>query len=362
MNPPHNSAAGATPAGAGVAAKALQRSVADLQQTRPGPGLVKTAVLITAIAVLTFLTFRAAAAGQTALFLAFAVLTALVVSPWFITTHDALHHTLTGWRWFDELIPRLVAYPLNWPHGTYAEVHKLHHKMNGDDFNDPERVQWTEAEYAAAGPLGRFYVRHQWAIDLFVIGGYGLIFQTLARAASFARRSKTMRRRLAGDLIGIVAANVVLYGVAYHYGLVLEYFVFWIINERIVGAIQQARAHVEHYGIWGKGRHYFETQALSCRNLTTSAWASWYFNHLNFHSVHHAFPKVPFYNLEAAHQRFHELYAAYPAGHKDSLIQEELYSKSMLRLARAPTVIGAVDPSSPTGRRLMVDVRRMSGT
>ncbi len=43
---------------------------------------------------------------------------------------------------------------------------------------DPERVQWTDAEYQRANPFLRWYVRHQWGVDVFGLGGIGLIVKT----------------------------------------------------------------------------------------------------------------------------------------------------------------------------------------
>src|SRR6185312_4468066 len=134
-------------------------------------------------------------------FLSFA--TGVSYAAWLITTHDAIHHTLTGWRWFDEIVPRLISWPIFWMHGMYAEVHKLHHKMNGDDLADPERIQWTVGEYERAGPLGRFYVRHQWFIDVFVGGGFLLIYETARECLKHYRKSKSIRRQVWLDLVGM---------------------------------------------------------------------------------------------------------------------------------------------------------------
>ncbi len=333
-----------------IAAREFQKAVLDLQATRPGPGVRKTLLM----AALTLPAgYMALTADAFAAFFAWSLVTGCFYASWLITTHDAIHHTLTGWRWFDELVPRLISHPIVWVHGTYAEVHKLHHKMNGAELDDPERVQWTEAEYAAAAPLGRFYARHQWFFDIFVFGGVGLIYETVRAALPFYRKSKGIRRQLRLDLGAIVAWNAAIYAYAASQGMALRYLIFWLCMERIGGGVLQWRAHIEHYGLWGKGRHYFETQALVCRNLNTSAFGSWFFNRLNFHSVHHAFPRVPFYLLGAAHARFQELYRQ---DDEAQLVQDESYIGTALRLARAPTVIGPVDPASPSGRHLMVPI------
>lgn len=333
-----------------VTAKELQGAVHDLQTTEPLPGLIKTAVLVTLTLGFVSLAFMSA---YSPLGYVFVVMAGVAFGAWVITTHDAIHHTLTGLAWFDELVPRLFSFPCLWFHGTYSEIHKLHHKMNGDDVADPERVQWTEEEFQRASPIVRFYIRHQWAIDIFVFGGIGLIYKTVAQGFKFYGRSKGLRREMWRDIIGILAANLLVYGLAYRFGMAQWWAITWFMMERVGGGIMQWRAHIEHYGLWGKGRHYFETQAYNCRNIRTNRLTSWYFNHLNFHSVHHAFPRVPFYKLETAHKRFLELY-----GRQGCQPLEEVdgYLKSTLRLARQPKVIGPADPSSPHGARRMVAV------
>lgn len=333
-----------------IAARDLQKAVLDLQTTRPGPGVAKTL----ALAALTLPAgYFSLTADSFAAFFAWALVTGCLYASWLITTHDAIHHTLTGWRWFDELVPRLISHPIIWVHGVYGEIHKLHHKMNGAELEDPERVQWTEAEYARASAFGKFYARHQWFFDIFVLGGIGLIIETTWHASRHFKKSKAIRRQLLLDVSLILAWNVGIYAYAAAHGMALRYLVFWFCLERIGGGVLQWRAHIEHYGLWGKGRHYFETQALVCRNLRTSRFGSWFFNRLNYHSVHHAFPRVPFYLLGEAHQRFQRLYAV---NGDAALVEEDSYFGTAMRLARKPTVIGAVDPASPSGRHMMIPI------
>jgi len=331
-----------------VAPAALQRAMKPFESVEPWHGIAK--ILVWGAGVLVFIV-TAAVADDLALFLVACLLGGLCYAPWLISTHDALHHTLTGLTWFDEVVPRLISYPINWFHGTYAEVHKIHHKMNGDDLKDPERVQWTVEEYAAAGPIGRFYVRHQWFMDIFVLGGIGLIVKTV-RSALPHYHVASVRRALWGDVAGITLSYVVLYTLLLPPGSGWKHLCLWLVFERITGGVLQWRAHVEHYGLWGKGRHYFETQGLACRNLKTNAFVSRYFNRLNFHSVHHAFVRVPFYKLPAAHAALKDVFAA--AG--TPLVESGGYLATAWWGAHSPALIGGVDPQTQTGRRLQVPV------
>jgi fatty acid desaturase len=288
-----------------LAGALLGKTVADLQTMRAGPGLRRffSAFLLLVLTLTLSYRFGTNEAG----FYLFAVLAGIFFAAAAVTTHDAIHHTLTGMKWFDEISARVVTWPVLWPHGVYSELHKLHHKMNGIDARDPERVTYTEEEYATAGKLKRFYIRNQLPLAVFIGGGIGMIIGHLSRATAFLRQSKGLRREIVCDLIGILVVNGTLYAAAAAHGQLGKALLLYFIVERIGGGLLQFRAHIEHYGLSGKRSNYFATQLYSCRNIETHPFMSWLMNGLNFHSIHHAFPKVPFYHLEEATHRMNEL-------------------------------------------------------
>ncbi|NBO38850.1 fatty acid desaturase [bacterium] len=316
----------------------LSRTVADLQNTRPAPGLWR----FTSATALMFVSLALAYQNQLqdALFYAFAMLAGVFFAAAAVTTHDAIHHTLTGIKWFDEISARFVTWGVLWPHGVYSELHKLHHKMNGVDLRDPERVTYSQDEYQAAGFFARFIIRHQLLIAVFIGGGIGMIIGHLRRASGFIHQSKGLRRQMAFDAIGIIVVNGSLYALAAAHGELLKAVVLYVLVERVGGGLLQLRAHVEHYGLGGKRSNYFATQLHACRNIETNPAMSWLFNGLNFHSIHHAFPKVPFYNLQEAHERMEKLLASQGA---EPLPSSQGYLKTFLALASKARFMGPVE-------------------
>ena len=115
--------------------KALHAAVNGLMDVTPAPGVRLTVFNVVALNSLLYATFHV---EPLAGFLGMAAVTGLFYSAVMMTTHDAIHHTLTGWYWFDEVIPRVFSYFVFWPHGTYAILHKMHHQLNGRDLADPE--------------------------------------------------------------------------------------------------------------------------------------------------------------------------------------------------------------------------------
>jgi fatty acid desaturase len=115
----------------------------------------------------------------------------------------------------------------------------------------------------------------------------------------------------------------------------------WIVTERVTGWVMYLRKHVEHDGLWVPGAHFFETQCFSTRNVRTNRAMEVYFSGLSYHSVHHAFPRIPFYAMAEAHRRIDALYA----GVGRPLPMDEGYARTFRDLWRASRERGA--PRAP---------------
>ncbi|MEY4066082.1 MAG: hypothetical protein RIR26_2290 [Pseudomonadota bacterium] len=327
---------------ADLPSQTLARVVADLQTTRPAPGVWR----FLSAAVLFFAALAAAYEHSLndPLFYVFSVLAGIFFTASAVTTHDAIHHTLTGLKWFDEISARIVTWCVFWPHGVYSELHKLHHKMNGTDLRDPERVTFSEDEYESAGALKKFYIRNQLWVSVFVSGGIGMIIGHLARSLPFLSHSRALKRELLIDTAAILAINGTLYTLAAKNGDLLKAVVLYVLVERIGGGLLQFRSHIEHYGLSGKRGNYFATQLHACRNIETNRSMIWIFNGLNYHSIHHAFPKVPFYHLEEAHRRMTRLLETEGA---QGMPQHKGYLRTYFSLAKRMQLINKSPTQSP---------------
>ncbi len=329
-----------------VSASQLKESLADLQSTSPWYGLTKT---LSGFLILGALSWMSLTRESTGAFVAWSVVTGIFYSAFLLLTHDAMHGTLTGWKVFDEVAARLIAYPVIWYHGIYAALHDIHHKMNGSNPRDPERPQWTEDEYASASALRRWTMRNQIWLNCFVWGGFGFLYKHYYQAYKFYKTSRAVRLAIWTDVLGVFTTQGLINYWALSTGNWLRAFCFFIIIERIMGCVHQYRAWIEHYGLWGKQDNAFETQIRNSRNLKTNAFTSFFFDHLNYHSVHHAFPKIPFYHLKKAHERIKTLYAE--AG--NPLEEDDSYLKTGWRLATKPLVIATHSPVPPAGSQVI---------
>ncbi len=310
----------------------LSRAVLGLTGVTMRHGVLLTLFNIVTLNSLLFFTFWT---DSPALFVGLAIATATFYSSVMITSHDAIHHTLSGKLYFDEIVPRCFAYFIFWPHGLYGELHKLHHKMNGRDLADPERPTFTVAEYRAASRFGRWQIRNQWWLALFVYGGVGMLLRHAARGFKLWGEHRAVRRAMITDAIGIGLSFVVVLSVVYALNIGSRFVVYIFFVERIVGFFMQMRSHVEHYGLNVDAGSLIETRLANCRNIVTNRFASRYFNGLNFHSVHHAFPRIPYYHLREAHERI----AALCAKSGRSLPEGQGYVRTCWHLARNPVLV-----------------------
>lgn len=329
----------------------LQSVTADLHTVNPLVGVFRFSVLGGIFLSLVALVWTT---DQDWVFLGGTAIAGLFYAFWLICTHDMAHRTLTGWNWFDTLMPRLISYPMAWPFGLYAEIHRLHHGWNGVDLRDPERVQWTEEDYRTAHPLVQWYVRHQWQIDIFGLGGVGLILKTFLNGWRFRSLVPRLRRQLWIDSSGILLTQGTCFTLALQHGRGWDYLLFWLILERIIGIVVQTRDHLEHYGCWGKASAGYQiTQLYACRNLNVSPLVGWLMGGLNYHGVHHACPNIPFNQLPAAFDRIQTLLQQedWPP-----LTLEPGYLKATYDLSRHPSLIGEANPSDSTGRHHRIAV------
>lgn len=328
----------------------LQKVTADLHQVNPWAGLLRFSWLGLMFLGLVILTWYA---PNEPLFWSATTLAGFFYAFWLVCTHDTVHQTLTGWTWFDTLMPRLISWPMLWPYSLYAELHRLHHGWNGSDLRDPERVQWTEQEYQQAPTLLQWYVRYQWGCDIFVQGGIGLIIKTFIKAWRFQTLVPRLRQQLLLDVTGMLIVHSVLLSWAISQGELLRYLLFWLILERVIGIVVQTRDHLEHYALWGKFTTHQLTQLYTCRNLKTSFVVFWLMGGLNYHAVHHAFPGIPFDQLPEAFQHIQGVLQRHGL---PLMPLEEGYLTSTYWLSRHPSLIGDVDHSQATGRHHMIPV------
>ena len=317
-----------------VSNQVLQETVADLRSVNFWTGLGRFVLI--GFLVLGCITLAWTTHAEIS-FWGWTVVAGVFYAFWLICTHDAIHHTLLGWPIVEDTLSRIISWPMLWPVGVYSELHRLHHGWNGLDLRDPERVQWTEQEYQQASPLVRWYMRHQWVIDIFILGGLGIVVKTLMGGRRFQELLPRLRFQLLADLLGMgIVQACLITAIILSQASVLRYLLFWLCLERVIGVIAQTRAHLEHYGLWQRVGGHQLTQLYSSRNLHASRWFSWLIGGLNYHAIHHAFPDIPFNQLPEAYGRIEAVLADHGM---PPLTMEAGYASGVRRLINSFTLI-----------------------
>lgn len=334
-----------------VSNKVLQEAVADLQAVNVWTGVWR--FLLLGVATLGCMAL-AWTAGSEWLFWGGTVAAGVFYALWLICTHDASHHTLWGWPLVEATWARIISWPMLWPVGVYSELHRLHHGWNGLDVRDPERYQRTAQEYQQTPAWGQWYMRHQWMVNIFILGGFGIVVKTLRDGLQFQDQLPQLRRQLWADILGmgLVQASLLTAVVLSHSAV--RYLLFWLCLERVVGAVGQTRAHLEHYGLWHQVGGHQLTQLYASRNVQTSAWLGWLMGGLNYHAVHHAFPGIPFNQLPEAHKRIQAVLTEHDL---PMMVMEPGYLRTIPRLMAEVTLI----PTDSKPARNLLETTALEG-
>ena len=290
----------------GLSKEGRRRLLAELRSLHgvsPWYGLLHLAVRLPLQAALSALAWHAWLNADYAAFAGWGLMAAFCFASLISLTHDALHHRLTGINWLDEIVARLISWPIAWPIAVYKHLHLIHHRLSGSDLADPERISPLASDWQHS-KWRRFRLRHQLWLHMFIYGSFGLLIKLLAGVAG-RLSDRAILRALANDIVGIVVVLGCLGLLAFRtQGMqgVFGFVLLWAMHERVVGIMHQFRNHMEHYGLWGEQEAFVDTQYVTARTIKTNLFARLYFNHLNRHADHHVAPAIPFYKLERAHK------------------------------------------------------------
>jgi fatty acid desaturase len=226
-----------------------------------------------------------------------------------ISTHEMVHGTCLGRPRLEFALGCLLSWPMAWPFASYASLHRLHHRWNGSDRRDPERVQPLPSEWRRASPLQRWCLRHPLPLRALLLGGIGLILETLGHGWRLRHQDPRLSARLRLDLLAILTLHSLLLTFACHQGLLGRYLLFWLLLERVIGAIVQCRGLIEHHGLWHRRDSHLLTQLYGSRSVSSSGLLNVLMGGLPHHAAHHAFPWIPAGQLPLASQRIEAVLA-----------------------------------------------------
>jgi fatty acid desaturase len=230
-----------------------------------------------------------------------------------IATHEMVHGTFLGLRSLEYGLACLLSWPMAWPFATYARLHLLHHRWNGVDGRDPERTQHLPDAPLPASPLAGWLQRHPFALRCLLLGGVGLIVDTARQGWRLRAVDQRLDQARRLDGAGVILLHSCLLALTVHQGVLLRYALFWLVLERVIGAVVQYRGLVEHHGLWRQPAGHSGADRLpqrllqlaTSRDVASGPWLNALMGGLPHHSTHHAFPALSTARLPEATVRLH---------------------------------------------------------
>lgn len=225
------------------------------------------------------------------------LLPATVLLIWFTAWYMSLQHELihghpTRFPRLNQLfgtLPLAVWYP----YGLYRDSHLAHHRNDHltVPVDDPESYYFTEQTWARFTPWQKriIHVRNTFLGRLLLAPLLDIV-QTLGSAVT-AFRQLRLRAMLMWLVHGALLAGLVVW--MRHVGFSPVWFVLAVSYPAL--ALTKVRSFLEH-------RAADDPLARSVINEAGIFWQVLFLN-LNYHSVHHDLPGVPWYGLKALYQQ-----------------------------------------------------------
>jgi beta-carotene hydroxylase len=261
----------------------LDQAAISAARTHMGEFALPTVCFAVAIIVSYAAVIGLALAGTLALAVA-VPLVAMQTYYAYTVVHEATHGAISGsrqsLRWVNEALGYIASWIVMVPMTVHRHEHLAHHRNTNDPESDPDylysrlassplsmlrlapRVLWTQYQY---------YFRHRW--------GKGPRSQDIAMCVEvFAM----VAPRVGVCLAGFWLEGLVLFVLAWMIGMAILIFLF---------------AYIVHAPYQATGR-YLDTCTIQVDGplgrIVTWLWAC-----QNYHSIHHLFPRVPFYRYRA---------------------------------------------------------------
>ena len=209
--------------------------------------------------------------------------------------HDAAHGSISGsrrsLRWLNEALGYAMAWILMIPLTAHRHEHLAHHRNTNQPQGDPDYVvagmgksplhaAWAALQIAC-GQLG-YYRRHRW--------NKGPRSQDICLCLEI---SAALLPRLAFLAAGFWLEGALMFGLAWLVGIAaLMYLFAYIVHtpHKSIGRWVDPSTFVAE-GPWGR--------------VVTALWG-----YQNYHSIHHLFPRVPFYRYRQLFEEIEDIMIA----------------------------------------------------
>ncbi|PTA93617.1 fatty acid desaturase [Kosakonia sp. H7A] len=227
-----------------------------------------------------------------------ATLLLIVFTCWYLSVqHELIHGHPTRWPWFNQLLG-LLPLAVWYPYGLYRDSHLAHH-------NTPELT------LPHADPESYYFAPQRWQ-------RFSRVQRDIIRL-----RNTFPGRLLLAPLLDIGQLLAVM--MTAFYQRQRKAIVMWLMHGVLLAALFMWMAHCDFSPLWfvlavsypalavTKIRSFLEHQAADdplARSVINEAALPWriLFLNLNYHSIHHDLPGVPWYGLRTLYLRDRQAY------------------------------------------------------
>ena len=233
--------------------------------------------------------------------------------------HESVHGSIGGndrsWRWLNKAMGYLAAWITMIPFTAHRYEHMAHHRYANDPARDPDfhmggmgdsLLAPVRAALQAWVSQFTYYRKHRWA-------------------DASPRQNAVFCLEIAAALLPRLAVIVSGYWVQ---GLAL-FVLAWIMGAIILIYLFAYVVHRPHDRV---GRYVDTSTILPPESASLRAAINWLWMFQNYHSIHHLFPRVPFYRYEELYEEIEDVMAAR---------QAPVYNLSMRGLQQVPSKLVA---------------------
>ncbi|MEE3326813.1 MAG: fatty acid desaturase [Myxococcota bacterium] len=238
-------------------------------------------------------TFWAVAEGELGLVAGFFI-NGLLVYGSYTVLHETVHGNVSGFgqppQWYNELFGYLSGFIMAIPLSVHRVNHLTHHRKTNDPEADPDMVM------AIHGRPGLFSV--------FVASLRSIVKQyTFFLGPAWGRTTPSERRLAAAEMAVSVGVRVGLALAGYPMEVLVLTVLANLLGNFIIVAFFAVAVHnpnQEH------GR-YRDTSTILLSPSWLNRGVTWLWLWQNYHSVHHLFPRIPFYRYAQVFDRIDEI-------------------------------------------------------
>ena len=254
------------------------------------PTVALVALVLTAF-IANLALFAAGLLPLWAAILLYGVLTYLSYTPLHEAAHGNIHGGQDRSQWINDCCGYLVAPLIMIPYSTHKLEHFTHHRYTNQPGKDPDYMV-REMRHGLVAFIIQG-VQFLWMQNTFLFRDYWATASTRERAIYWTEVSFALGWRIAFAVLVARESTVTMLVVGYLIGAFFT--VYWF-------------AYRPH--------HPYEdaTRYRNTNSLIMPSWMKpleWFWCGQNLHSIHHLFPRVPFYRYHALHRRIEPIMRAH---------------------------------------------------